>query len=246
VAMASIEQELMPFIDNIPSYSGDIFYKFVKDYVGVVEGEIFEIQRIKNIRILLQIPDVFSFLKINCKETLELKERACFVTDDFQYTIRPGIKSNIQQFIQFLRTYYESTSSNVDFDSAQRKTPNANTEIDHCVCDLIFKNKENQSKSFVNIFINNLLQNMQRSSNNYRFDPIVNKFASVFNILAGHHAYEFIRINLPGSLPSTTTLKTYNQNMNLHMSECEFRFDSLEDYLNLIDCNHIFLVNTTE
>ncbi|CAF1472715.1 unnamed protein product [Adineta steineri] len=25
------------------------------------------------------------------------------------------------------------------------------------------------------------------------------------------------------------------------MSECEFRFDSLKNYLNLMDCNHVFL-----
>jgi hypothetical protein len=83
---------------------------------------------------------------------------------------------------------------------------------------------------------------MNRSSNNYRFDFTINKFASAFNILAGHHAYEFIRINLPGSLPSVTTLKDYNRVMNLHLNECEFRFDTLKDYLNLIDSNHVFMV----
>lgn len=83
---------------------------------------------------------------------------------------------------------------------------------------------------------------MKRSSNNYRCDPVVNKFASVFNILAGHNAYEFVRLNLPGSLPSTTALKVYNENINLRLSEGEFRFDSLKDHLELIDCNHVFLV----
>jgi len=95
------------------------------------------------------------------------------------------------------------------------------------MCDLMDINKENQSKSFPHIFVSNLLKNMKRSNNNYQFDPIVNKFASVFNILAGHNAYELIRLNLPGFLPSTTRLKTYNQNINLQLSECEFRFDSI-------------------
>ncbi len=56
---------------------------------------------------------------------------------------------------------------------------------------------------------------MKQANNNFQFDPIVTKFASVFNILAGHNAYEFIRINLPGALPTTTTLKNYNQTANL-------------------------------
>jgi hypothetical protein len=107
-------------------------------------------------------------------------------------------------------------------------------------------NKENQSASFANIFVSNLLRNMPRSSNNYQYDPIINKFASVFNILAGHNAYEFIRLNLPGSLPSITTLKTYNQNINLQLSECEFRFDSLKAHLELVDSNHVFVVGISK
>lgn len=99
------------------------------------------------------------------------------------------------------------------------------------MCGLLNMNNgstEYQSKSFVHICVSNLMKNINRSSNNYKFNPIVNKFASAFKILAGHQAYEFVRINLPGSLPSITTLKNYNQNINLHLNEGEFRFDSLK------------------
>ncbi|CAF3773251.1 unnamed protein product [Rotaria sp. Silwood1] len=238
--MASMEQELLPFLENISSYSDDIFYKFVREFVGIIESEILEIQRIKNVRILLQVPDVFLFFQINSKDILKLKEKACFVTDDLQFIVRPGIKSNIEQFIETLRKYYESTSANVNYVSSQR-TSNVIKKTDHCMCDLIDIYQENQSKSFINIFVSNLLKNMKRSSNNYQFDDTVNKFASVLHILAGHNAYEFIRLNLPGSLPSITTLKTYNQNINLQLRECEFRFDCLKDHLELIDSNHVFL-----
>jgi hypothetical protein len=243
--MASMERELLPYLENISSYSDDVFYTFVKEFIGVVEGEIFEIQRIKNVRVLLKVPDVFSFVQINSKDILKLKERACFVTDDLRYIVRPGIKSNIEQFIETLRKYFESTSNTVNFVSSKTRS-NVIKEAGHCMCDLMNINNENQSKSFVNIFIDNLLKNMKRPSNNYHFDPIVNKFASVFNILAGHNAYEFIRLNLPGSLPSITTLKTYDQNLNLQLSECEFRFDSLKDHLELIDSNHVFVVSIPE
>ncbi|CAF4683024.1 unnamed protein product, partial [Rotaria sp. Silwood1] len=43
------------------------------------------------------------------------------------------------------------------------------------------------------------------------------------------------------SLPSVTTLKNYNQNINLHLNEGEFRFDSLKSYLDLIYSNHVFM-----
>ncbi|CAF1022311.1 unnamed protein product [Rotaria magnacalcarata] len=202
IAMASMERELLPFLENISSYSDDVFYAFVKEFVGDVESEILEIQRIKNVRILLQVPDVFIFLQINSKDILKLKERACFVTNDLQYIIRPGIKSNLEQFIETLRKYYKSTSNNENFVSSQT-TANVIKETTHCMCHLIDIYQSNRAKSFINIFVSNLLKNMTQSSNNYQFDPIVNKFASVFNILAGNNAYEFIRLNLPGSLPST-------------------------------------------
>jgi hypothetical protein len=243
--MASMERELLPFLENISSYSDDVFYTFVKEFVGGIESEILEIQRIKNVRILLQVPDVFLFFQINSKDILKLKERACFITDDLKYIVRPGIKCNIEQFIETLRKYYASTSTNVNFLSSQT-TSNVIKRTDHCICDLIDVTKENQSKPFVNIFITNLLKNMKRSSNNFQFDPVVSKFASVFNIYAGHNAYEFIRLNLPGSLPSTTTLKHYNENINLQLRECEFRFDSLKDHLELIDSNHVFVVGISE
>lgn len=236
--MTSWEQDLLPFLDKLPSYNGEIFYNFVKEFVGVIEGEILEIQRIKSVRILLQVPDVFSFFRISNKDILNLKERACFIDDDSSYIVRPGIRSNIEQFIELLKNHYKSVI-----------TSNGIKGINNCMCGLVNTNNENtehQSKSFAHIFVNNLLKNINRSSNNYHFDPIVNKFASTFNILAGHNAYEFFRINLPGSLPSITTLKNYNQNINLHLNEGEFRFDSLKNYLDLIDSKHVFMVSILE
>jgi len=233
--MADWEQDLLPFLDELPSYTNETFYNFVKDFVGVIEGEMLEIQRIKNVRILLQIPDVFSFFRINNKDVLNLKERACFIADDSSYNLRPGIRSNMEQFIELLKNHYKPVTA-----------PNQIKGVNNCMCGLVNINNENteyQSKSFVHIFVSNLMKNINRSSNNYQFDPIVNKFASAFNILAGHQAYEFVRITLPGSLPYITTSTNYNQNINLHLNEGKFRFDSLKKYLDLIDSNHDFVVH---
>ena len=232
--MATWEEDLLPFLDELPYYTNEDFYNFVKNFVGVIEGEIFEMQRIKNVRVLLQIPDVFSLFQINNKDILNLKERACFIADDSSYVVRSGIRANIEQFIELLKQHYKPATAR-----------NRHEGLNICICDSVkIDNRinEDESKSFVHIFVNNLMKNINRSSNNYRFDPIVNKFASIFNILAGRQAYEFVRINLPGSLPSLTTLNNYNQNINLHLDEGEFRFDSLKEYLNLIDANHIFVV----
>ncbi|CAF2042741.1 unnamed protein product, partial [Rotaria magnacalcarata] len=49
------------------------------------------------------------------------------------------------------------------------------------------------------------------------------KFASALSTLSGHNAYKFIRLNLPGALPSITILRNYNQSIGLILRECEFR-----------------------
>ncbi|CAF2002036.1 unnamed protein product [Rotaria magnacalcarata] len=241
--MATLEEELLPILDNVSSYSGDAFYKLVKDYVGIVVGEILEIQCIKNIRILLRIPDVFSFFQMNSKDIISLKQRACIIDDDMSYVIRAGIRSNIEQFIELLKQFHESKSNNSNFPS-QTTTSTAIKQSGQCICHKLNMNQENegfQSKSFINIFIRNILNNMERPSNNYHFDPMVSKFASALSILSGHNAYEFIRLNLPGALPSVTILRNYNQTISLPLHECECRFDSLKSYLDSIDSNYVFV-----
>jgi hypothetical protein len=173
--MDSEQGDLSSILGNISSYSGDAFYDFVNEFVGVIESKILEIQRIKNVRVLLQIPDVFSFIQLNCKDTFNLKQNA-------------GIKYNIERFIDLLRKHHAWKSININ-SVASQIISNENKRTNQCVCDLFNINKKTK--------------NMRRANNNYQFDPLVTKFASVFNILAGHNAYEFIRINLPGALPST-------------------------------------------
>ncbi|CAF4293122.1 unnamed protein product [Rotaria magnacalcarata] len=241
IPMTTLEEELLPILGNVSSYSGDAFYKLVKDYVGIVEGEILEIQCIKNIRILLRIPDVFSFFQMNSKDIISLKQRACIIDDDMSYVVRAGIRSNIEQFIELLKQFHESKANNSNFPS-QTTTSIAIKQSGQFICHQLNMNQENegfQSKSFINIFIRNILNNMERPSNNYHFDPMVSKFASALSILSGHDAYEFIRLNLPGALPSITTLRNYNQSISLPLRECEFRFESLKTYLDSIDSSYV-------
>jgi hypothetical protein len=204
-----------------------------------------EIQCIKNVRILSQVPDIFSFFQINCKETFDLKKKACFVGDDMKFMVRPGIKYNIERFIDLLKKHYESKLVNNTIILPYTTISTENKKISQCMCDLINIDEENdqyQLKPFINIFLSNLLKNMKRSKNNFQFDEIIKKFASVFRILAGHNAYEFIRINLPGALPSNTTLENYNGNINFELNESEFRFDMMKDYLDSINSKYVFSV----
>ncbi|CAF1521394.1 unnamed protein product [Adineta steineri] len=100
------QNEISTLPNDLWSYSDDAFYSFLKGFAGDVEGEILEIQCIKNIRILLKVPDIFSFFQMNCKETFDLKKKACFVDDDMKFMVQSGIKYDIEQFIDSLKRHY--------------------------------------------------------------------------------------------------------------------------------------------
>lgn len=174
-----------------------------------------------------------------------ISKKICFIADDMTFMVREGVRFNIQQFINLLKLQFESRLINVNAGSSAATTPVENKKADQCICNLININTENDqqdSKPFINIFLRNLLKNMKRSKNNFQFDPIVMKFASVFRGLAGLNAYQFIRINLLGSLPSDTTLKNYDENINFQLKECEFRFSLMKDYLDSIKSQYVFSI----
>ncbi|CAF1212167.1 unnamed protein product [Adineta ricciae] len=241
--MNSEQSESSSLPRDLWSYSDNVFYSFVKTFVGEIEGEILEIQCIKNVQILLQVPDVFSFFRLNCKEISALKKKACFLDDDMNFLVRPGIKYNIEEFINLLNRHFEVKLMTNNTIPPNATASAAHNNIGQCVCgftNIDTENDEYESEPFINIFLNNLLKNMKRPKNNFRFNDIIKKFASVLRILAGNNAYEFIRINLPGALPSNTTLENYDANMNFELKECEFRFDMLKDYMQSIKSEYVF------
>ena len=230
--------------DGFFSYSEITFYDFVKNFVGDIEAEILQMQCIKNARTLLRINDVFSFFRINSKEIFDLKQRACFINDDMSHIVRPGVRSNMEYFLELVRNYHPLSVSNERPSSSVPTTSKSERKFDAQMSNstnvFINTNNEYSCKSFLRVFIDNAVNNMNRSSNNYQYDPLVEKFASALYILGGNNAYEFIRMNLPGSLPSNSTLKIFNRNINQSLNECEFRFDSLKKHLSSIDSNFVF------
>ena len=236
------------FPDDLLSYSENRFFEFVKDFVGDIEAEILRIQCIRNVRTLLHVDDVFSLFDVSCKETFALKQISCFINDDLTYIVRPGIKSNMEYFIDSLRKCYASSGTKGQSSPFTEKTMKQqrkfHVETANSMSVGMTTSDSNLSKSFLQVFIDNTIDNMNRSSNNYRHDPAVEKFASALYILGGHNAYEFIRINLPGSIPSISTLKIFNKNVNLSLKESEFRFDSLKKYLSTLDSSFVFVVSS--
>ena len=91
--------------DEVLFYSNDQFYKFIEDCLGVDEMKLLKLQSIKNVRTLLNVPDVFAIFSINCKELADLKNTICFIDDDDAKNIivKSGIKAGIDYLMAALK-----------------------------------------------------------------------------------------------------------------------------------------------
>ncbi|CAF4892834.1 unnamed protein product [Rotaria sp. Silwood1] len=103
------------------------------------------------------------------------------------------------------------------------------------------ENKDNENKhGFLKHFIDTIANNFTKSSNNLPYSDTIKNFALSLYILGGKLTYEFIRLNLPGSLPSLTMLNTLISNLNSKISEAEFRFDQLQKHFDDYNVQYAF------
>jgi hypothetical protein len=89
-------------------------------------------------------------------------------------------------------------------------------------------------------FINTITNNLTKSSNNFRYSDLIKDFALSLYILGGKLTYEYVRLNLPGSLPSLTMLRTLISHSNSKISEGEFRFDKLKEHFDHLNVKYAF------
>ncbi|CAF2071904.1 unnamed protein product [Rotaria magnacalcarata] len=90
--------------DEVLFYSNEQFYNFIEQCLGHDEMMLIKLQSIKNIRTLINVPDVLGVLNIKCKELVELKNRICFTDEDsHQFIVKPGIKEGIDDMVEVLK-----------------------------------------------------------------------------------------------------------------------------------------------
>ena len=245
--MNIIENSQLLLPDDIVSYENDSFYNFVRVFVGDIEKEILQVQHIKNIRLLLLVPDVFSFIDLECEDLLDLKKRVCFLVGNTHFVVKPGIKFNMEYFIRLARSKTSIYLNNSITISSPKIPPKFIKDIsqnsDQIMGIVNAQNLQNEPKPFVFTFIDNLLRNLNRSKSHYEYNPFVQKFSSALHVLAGTIAYEYLRINLPEAFPSITTLEKYERSIDLKLNECQFRFDSMDKFLHSLDSRFVFAVS---
>ncbi|CAF4985287.1 unnamed protein product [Rotaria sp. Silwood1] len=171
-----------------------------------------------------------------------------FQLDNGKYIVIVGLLNNLNYLLDFLKQQQQNL--NVKNDSIEKysglsyefinKHPLLKTLIDWYLLidedDRICDDKHRLLKEFINAIIYNLTKPI----NHFRYSDSIKDFALSLYILGGKLTYEFVRLNLPGSLPNLTMLHSLISNSNLKISEAEFRFDELQNKFKNLNFQYAF------
>ena len=230
-------------IDAI-SACGDSFYSMVLQFCGMEVCKLLRFLRIESSMDLLETDEVFSILQLESIQTESIKELIGLSSrnqlGNYTFFVFPGIQIKLERFIHSLRSLLSISDYSplpvidpppISADLVKRYP---------FLMDLISCLKSGSLTEFSIEFISNLSSNWASAKTLYRFNQSVNDFASSLYILGGRSVYEFIRVNIPGSLPSLSTLNQTLASSKFHLIEGEFQYDRLMDSCNMFGCTYAF------
>jgi hypothetical protein len=235
--------------DNVFSLKNDEFYGFVHTLVGQKIVDILKFQSITSTQSLIRYPNIFDIFNMKCSEPdfLSIRKMSCLELEDGQFIVKVGLINNLNYLLDFLKQQqnkisedsYMDVDSNLTFDFINKHPLLKNLVLWYQR--IGSEGVTNTDKNgFLIDFINTITNNLTKSSNHFRYSDKIKDFALSLYILGGKLLYEFIRLNIPGSLPSLTMLNTLILNSNLKISEAEFRFDHLQKRLDTVNLQFAF------
>ncbi|CAF3114935.1 unnamed protein product [Rotaria socialis] len=233
-----------PLPTNATLLRGDSFYSIVEEFCGREVLELLKFQLINSSMDLIEVDDVFSILQIESDQTTTIKEFLGIPSKDnlsnYSFFIMPGIRLKLEKFIRSLRALLTSTDSTSSLSVAPLTISSELLQRFPFVIDLIYCLESQLLTDFSLDFISNLLSNITCSKNAFRYQQSVKDFAASLYILGGRNVYEFVRLNLPGSIPCLNSLRSILTSSNKNFVEGEFQYEHLKDFIDMLDCKYAF------
>ncbi|CAF5141598.1 unnamed protein product, partial [Rotaria magnacalcarata] len=169
---------------------------------------------------------------------LLIREKSCLQLDDGQFIIKIGLMNSLNYLLDVLKQQQQKKIMESDYIEAYPSLSFDFINKHPLLKSLIFWFQQlgndggiNKDKhGFLIDFIDAITNNLIKSSNHFRYSDTIKNFTLSLYILGGKLTYEFIRLNLPGSLSSVTMLNTLISKSNAKISEAEFRFDQLQKH----------------
>ncbi|CAF2257375.1 unnamed protein product [Rotaria magnacalcarata] len=216
--------------DNVLSFEGEKFFELVNQTCGEIFKELMEVLSINTVhKLLLLENDILAVFQKKYKELEKITQRACLHLDDDTIMLKPGLRLDYDRFIEALHAVNNQSRD-------QEQTVSLNDVFFSLLKNLTksFQLNENDdsqnSYCFLIAFIENIFSNLLKNKNNYRYSEAVMHFAQSLYILGGRNVYEFVRLNLPGAIPSMPTLNESLGKAGACIEEGEFRYNVLHDH----------------
>jgi len=236
--------------EDVFSLKNDDFYGFIHGLVGQQIVDVLKFQSITSTQSLIRSPNIFEIFNMQCTEPnfLSIREKSGFQLDDGQFIVKIGLMNNLNYLLDFLKqqqqkkimeSSYIDADPDLSFDFINKHPLLKNLilwyqRVDH---DRI---TDKDKYSFLKEFIDTITNNLIKPNNHFRYSDTIKNFALSLYILGGKLTYEFIRLNLPGSLPNLTMLNTLISNSNSKLSEAEFQFDQLQKHFENLNIKYAF------
>jgi len=99
--------DLYNLSDSVLFLSKEDFYDLIIEICGETEANLIRIQGIQNVQSFIRCKDYFSILNIDCEEVDKLKSVACFQSRNGDYVVKQGIKLNLDNLADALKTKHE-------------------------------------------------------------------------------------------------------------------------------------------
>ena len=222
---------------------GDAFYTLVQDCCGSEVLELLQFQLLDSSTSFLETDDVLYILQFEFDQTVSLKDRlGISIRDDnnkYSFVVMPGIRLKLEKFVRSLRRLQHAETFSPPTDEPLRVSSELQQQHPF-LTELITCLKSNALSSFVLDFLAGLVSNSLGAKNTNRYQQSVKDFAASLYILGERNAYEFVRINLPGSIPSLSSLQTIVSSSAQHFAEGEFQYDRLKNFIAPLGCKYAF------
>ncbi|CAF3873881.1 unnamed protein product [Adineta steineri] len=226
--------------EEVLSFCNEEFYNLVKKQCGDIVLDIMIAQDISSVECLLEIDNIFNFLKLNSDDLIQLKKKAGIYLNDGRYMIKEGIIYKVETFLRTLRILNQQRLTTdhhhkSDFfpdvlipNDVLQKFPFIRTIITYSK----FISTSKTDFTFLNIMLNNMFNNLISDERGYRYDNIIRQFAASIYILGGRSTYNFLRLNIPALLPSVQIIQSYIAASESNLTEGLFNYNRICNYFN--------------
>jgi hypothetical protein len=226
------------------SFRGDSFHLMIEEFCGKEVVDLLQFQLIDNSMSLIETNDPFFILQFESDRTTSIKEAlGISCTDEhgnYSFFVMPGIRLKLEKLIRSLHELITPTTRS----SSLLKSLTLSSELVKkypFLIDLIYCLESNLLTNFSIDFLSNWMSNIASTSkNSFRYSQSIKDFAASLYILGGATLYEFLRLNIPASVPNLTSVRSMLSSFKHQFIEGEFQYSRFQELVHPLGCKYAF------